>query len=254
MKFVRRHHRRGARLGDELHRLVAADVEDVVARRDPEQDIADFLVIVIARKLRRVLEANEDDIDLVRFEPVHGRTDGLLELLGRNARQRVVCAKLPQHEIGTLDRHFTAQTFGGRRSDLAGNPAIDDIDFDAVQRLSQNVVELRRIIARAGRGADARGRGGSDRQDTQLLSAGQQGRQIRQGRGRRNVGRRRLTLRAQRRRVLGAQSRRRKESEAQARCGESAGDLARHSEIHALNPMMTRPTNNMDVSTTIPPP
>ena len=107
---------------DELHRLVAAHQQHVLLRGEVAQRIPDRRVMLVARRLRRVLQADEDGVDLMLAQPVERVFHGVDEIVDRHTRDRVIGAELPEDEVGALERDLRLQAFRRRRRDLARTP------------------------------------------------------------------------------------------------------------------------------------
>lgn len=80
----------GPGLGDEPHRIVAADVENLFLSRDFLQAVADRDIIRVPDEACGILHSDKHDVDPVLLQPADRRAHGVLEILRRDAGKRVI--------------------------------------------------------------------------------------------------------------------------------------------------------------------
>lgn len=264
----------GAGLGDEFHRVVALDVEDLLVGGDLVERAFDREIVLVARETCRVLQPDERDIDVVGLQPIDRGFDDLGELFRIDAGERVVGAELPEDEVGLVRRHLAADALRRGRRHFASGASIDDVDVDALEGELENVLDLNRVALDPGVVAEALGRGGADREDFERPMAAERLGEMRQRRVRGDVARGCLARRAElwrngRRSRVFRDAPRAPQPEAQdgeACEDETAGDgkaaavagttldRVRHSSTHAIDAMIETPTINNITSVTTEPP
>src|SRR3954469_10390992 len=82
------------------------------------------MMALVVLDRRAVLQANQNRVDPMVFQPPEGAPHSGLELLDRNASQNIVRANLPQHEIRQLECDFIHHPLGSLSGDFAPMPLL----------------------------------------------------------------------------------------------------------------------------------